>query len=165
MFWQTRFLMEPQFQGVYVCRANGYKTHVGGRWVLTQNAYLCSDGLICERGWSKGVVYPDGSGCWYDTDHGIRCPLGGAESSVTIRGEQRVIRAVQPARLQDMGERDAKAEGDAPLYERTKRTGREVWSYLLGFRARWDETAPDGAKWTDNPWVWVVLHDSAEKST
>lgn len=162
--WQTRFLMVPQIQGLYVCHANGYKLECAGHWVHVPNAYLCSDGAVTESGKTYGVVYPDGTGEWCLGDReSICCPIGTGGDTVQIGGAPRTIRAAQPSRLQHMTESDAKAEGVAAVLERTKRTGREVWSHLLGFRAKWDAAAPDGAKWADNPWVWVVMHEPAAR--
>lgn len=53
-------------------------------------------------------------------------------------------------RLQDIAEKDAKAEGISPM-----KSQYNLNPYKLGFKNGWDEINPK-YPWESNPWVWVI---------
>lgn len=73
------------------------------------------------------------------------------------RGLSRItleVTGVRVERLQDISERDAKAEGCHPVpFCEMLRSGRE---HAEKFASLWDSINADRASWASNPWVWVV---------
>jgi len=65
------------------------------------------------------------------------------------------IRTISVGRLQDIGEKDAKAEGVEPMTTPDiPGVGR---TYRQGFEWLWKEiNAKRGYSWESNPWVWVI---------
>ena len=60
---------------------------------------------------------------------------------------------VRVERLQEISEKDAKAEG-APCIEMAGSPG--VSTHTNGFATLWDSLAKPGTRWDNDPWVWVV---------
>jgi hypothetical protein len=87
------------------------------------------------------------------------------------------VTEVRVERLQEITPGDVCDEGFRPSTKANPIAGPLTWDSMYGrwhnddydayceheesaavraFAALWDTLAPDGAKWTDNPWVWVV---------
>jgi hypothetical protein len=67
-------------------------------------------------------------------------------SRLTLR-----VTSVRVERLQETTEEDARAEGVVVGTQHLPET-----THREAFADLWDSLAPEGAKWTDNPWVWVI---------
>lgn len=68
---------------------------------------------------------------------------------------------VRAERLQEITEKDAKAEGVDPLptpswLAENQRAAAEAAPYVLGFSVAWDAIYGARAPWVENPWVWRV---------
>lgn len=148
--------VDDRLATLYPCHANGHKAQINGRRIHLHNAYLCKNG----SGESMGVVYPDGSGSWYGDNASIRCPVGTTDAAADDDGEAQIVTvagpvlflAVQVEFLRDIDERGAQAERVTPLP-----AGRGKPSYVAGFQRAWDEMAPPGLRWVDNPMVWRLF--------
>jgi len=72
------------------------------------------------------------------------------------------IKSISVGRLQDIGEKDAKAEGVEPMTTPDiPGVGR---TYIQGFGWLWNEiNAKRGYSWESNPWVWVIEFRRVEK--
>lgn len=75
------------------------------------------------------------------------------------------VTAVRMERFQSISEEDAKEEGihvrsgrEGSHYHHDSSTPAEHWwnCPIDAFHDLWDSLAPVGARWQDNPWVWVV---------
>lgn len=69
------------------------------------------------------------------------------------------VTAVRVERLQDITEGQARAEGvpwHGPIAGDWRHSSNSKLDALPGFAGLWDSLAISGAKWSDNPWVWVV---------
>lgn len=106
---------------------------------------------------------------WYAADDAIPRLLGRGRPSIRMpRWASRLtldVESVRVERLQDITEEDAIAEGAEFEVQEFNGTGQWGFKGVRGaygdtareaFAGLWDSLAQDGAKWADNPWVWVV---------
>jgi hypothetical protein len=100
---------------------------------------------------------PEAPGCWRSPIH-----LDRFGSRIDLRAL-----SVEPQRVQDITEEDAKAEGVAPFFERFTEISREQRltsgelaadaPHRASFAVLWDEINDgEGTRWKDNPWVWRI---------
>ena len=75
------------------------------------------------------------------------------------------LTAVRVERLQEIGEKDARAEGiNDPLCVEvsTLATGCATYSYAAAYRMLWDKINGKRAPWDSNPWVWAITFTRVE---
>ncbi|WP_419783433.1 hypothetical protein [Maridesulfovibrio sp.] len=101
-----------------------------------------------------------------------RCPNGVFKEAARLFLRVTNVRVEQ---LQDISQTDAAAEGLPREYdEELLGFGEEVWKFLApdgsehgdprcAFMRLWDSLARPGAKFDDNPWVWVYEFEKCDK--
>ncbi len=93
--------------------------------------------------------YGDEQSCWHPSIHMPR-----EASRITLE-----ITNIRVERLNDISEKDAKAEGAADYEEGIDSPppddGDYSWSYVASFRKLWNSINGDGS-WAINPWVWCI---------
>ncbi len=143
---QTRRTVNPSWRGALV------------------KSYCCPYGVPGDRLWvretfAEGVVgCEEQAGYSYQADHwdkkhgdgpnklhwipSIHMPRRASRITLEITG-------VRVERVQDISEEDASTEG-------VEWKNMDDWPHSKAFKTLWDSLAKPGAKWEDNPWVWVI---------
>lgn len=143
-----------------------------GEWHDFEKDGPCPYGRAGDRLWVRETWCNDGQGVWSigDAESAHACGLGmniyradgGREGckwfpSIHMpRWASRIILEVTDVRverLHTISEEDADAEGVDPVLVPPDGGGSP---HVEGFRVLWDSIAKPGAKWEDDPWVWVV---------
>jgi hypothetical protein len=153
----------------------------------TDSELRCPYGVPGDRLWVRETWGPCAGGVVFRADGGTACPDGGKwkPSIFMPRWASRItleVVSVRVERLQDISEKDAKAEGlkgltkDGQLVkygipDRDGLPGTDdvgwPWSEWnadprAAYRTLWESINGDGS-WDANPWVWVVGFRVAER--
>jgi hypothetical protein len=146
----------------------------------------CPFGVPGDRLWVRecwGLVRPDDPTCWHrgsvrgltrddlrDWAIAYRADWGANQdacfwrpSILMPRWASRLaspIVDVRVERLQAISEEDARAEGVEPAIDIL--VGGEP-THRAAFAALWNSLASDGARWSDNPWVWALTFKRVEE--
>jgi hypothetical protein len=132
--------------------------------VLARCPYgVAGDRLWARETFARGVLgCEEQGGISYRADHrdpkgdGPANPMTWTPSIFMRRTESRItldVTAVRVERLQDITEEEARAEGVLPMSRPPRAKGSP---FRDGFAALWDEINGKRARWSSNPWVWVV---------
>lgn len=173
---QTRRVIKPQPEGrnVIYDPAIGWRFHGGPN--IEQSPYgKPGDELWVRETWSILKVAPHRVCFKYDPQH----PEGRSRKTLEngrwrpsihmFRHLSRIqlrIKDVRVERVQDISERDAKAEGDKNPFEgHFHKDGTPIESSAcLRFKTLWDSiNAKRGYDWDANPWCWCITFEILDK--
>ncbi len=134
----------------------------------------CPFGQVSDRLWVRETFFGDEEwgGCFYRADMPIRCGDGNTIYASEFKWKPSIhmprwasritleITGIRVERVQDISQRDARAEGGPPSHPSVDKVSR-TFGFADFSRSWFGQTwnsiyAAKGYGWDVNPWVWVV---------
>lgn len=130
---------------------------LGRGLVYRADADLVRDDSGDRTGWWLGDVFFGGKARPFKWTPSILAPK--QMSRIFLR-----VTSVRVERVQDITEEQARAEGVYPICGGYMADVDSEWRTTAreAFRDLWDGLSKPGARWADNPWVWVIEFERME---